>query len=53
MGETGVRLCLEIMAKELRVTRGLCGSVDRPVGRNEGADRMPTTWPFRSSQKRL
>ena len=28
MGEAGVRLCLEIIAKELSVTMGLCGVVD-------------------------
>jgi hypothetical protein len=28
MGEAGVRLCLEIIAKELSVTMGLCGAVD-------------------------
>jgi L-lactate dehydrogenase (cytochrome) len=28
MGEKGVRLCLEIIAKELSVTMGLCGVVD-------------------------
>ena len=28
MGEAGVRLCLEIIAKELSVTMGFCGIVD-------------------------
>jgi L-lactate dehydrogenase (cytochrome) len=28
MGEAGVRLCLEIIAKELSLTMGLCGVVD-------------------------
>ncbi len=28
MGEGGVRICLEIIAKELSVTMGLCGAVD-------------------------
>jgi L-lactate dehydrogenase (cytochrome) len=28
MGEAGVRLCLEIIAKELSVTMGFCGVVD-------------------------
>jgi hypothetical protein len=28
MGEAGVRRCLEIIAKELSVTMGLCGAVD-------------------------
>ncbi|HUI22553.1 MAG TPA: alpha-hydroxy acid oxidase [Methylocella sp.] len=28
MGERGVRLCLEILAKELSVTMGFCGAVD-------------------------
>ena len=28
MGEAGVRLCLEIIAKELSVTMGFCGAVD-------------------------
>ena len=28
MGEAGVRLCLEIIAKELSATMGLCGVVD-------------------------
>jgi L-lactate dehydrogenase (cytochrome) len=28
MGERGVRLCLEIIAKELSVTMGLCGVID-------------------------
>jgi L-lactate dehydrogenase (cytochrome) len=28
LGEAGVRLCLEIMAKELSVTMGFCGSVE-------------------------
>jgi len=28
MGEAGVRLCLEVIAKELSVTMGFCGVVD-------------------------
>jgi L-lactate dehydrogenase (cytochrome) len=41
MGEAGVRLCLEIIAKELSVTMGLCGAVDINAVNSSGLIASP------------